>query len=551
MITKDEAIARQLSNALNVRRIWGDVIFNVKEYGALGDGYTDDRNAIQETLNIAHASGGGIVYLPKGIYRISNYLQVKANTKVMMDDNAVIQRAGSFYRMILNGVEGQSDYSYGYDGDGNLMFEGGTYDLNVDEFPPPAMDEYGPICFGLHHADGIYVKNIRITNGMNNHYFDIAGCRNVHISDCIFDNMQAYGSSNYEVIQIAPSTPGGFPPFGGYDFTPCENVVVENCVFENVDQAVGNHANIINNGEIVRDKNIIINNNIIRNTRWQAIRVQAFENVVVTNNLIENVSSATGLFCYSSENVTIENNIIRNVNNHGIACWSAGGYFPTNIRVVGNIIQGCGGRFISANIIESEIRNNNCVDCGYDGIELNQSKTVVIEGNMLIDVAEDRNAFDIVNSEDITIKNNIARNKNKGNMLRGVFSRSGNSGLFVSDNSFENVDTEMNTLPTDSVSGISIKEMMLTSALNASSGSITLMDDISKFRYVVIATGDVGSGQLRHSFARGWSLSGFRPGNDYINVSTSNGKFIASIDDERTITIITADDPLRYVIGVK
>lgn len=50
-------------------------VFNVKNYGAVGDSTgvsgngTDDSAAIQRALNAANTAGGGKVYLPKGIYR--------------------------------------------------------------------------------------------------------------------------------------------------------------------------------------------------------------------------------------------------------------------------------------------------------------------------------------------------------------------------------------------------------------------------------------------------------------------------------------------------
>jgi hypothetical protein len=43
-------------------------VFNVRDYGAVGDGSTNDTAAITAALNDAHAAGGGIVYFPTGIY---------------------------------------------------------------------------------------------------------------------------------------------------------------------------------------------------------------------------------------------------------------------------------------------------------------------------------------------------------------------------------------------------------------------------------------------------------------------------------------------------
>ncbi len=44
--------------------------FNIKDYGAVGDGVSDDRPAIQSAFN-AIPAGGGRVYLPPGTYKVS------------------------------------------------------------------------------------------------------------------------------------------------------------------------------------------------------------------------------------------------------------------------------------------------------------------------------------------------------------------------------------------------------------------------------------------------------------------------------------------------
>jgi hypothetical protein len=56
----------------------GATVYNVKSYGAAGDGVTDDTTAIGNALTAANAGGGGTVYFPSGTYLISAALTLPA-----------------------------------------------------------------------------------------------------------------------------------------------------------------------------------------------------------------------------------------------------------------------------------------------------------------------------------------------------------------------------------------------------------------------------------------------------------------------------------------
>jgi hypothetical protein len=64
-----------LSNTSGTNTGDGAKVYNVKDYGALGNGSTDDTAAIQTTINTAFAAGGGVIYFPIGVYIIGGALQ--------------------------------------------------------------------------------------------------------------------------------------------------------------------------------------------------------------------------------------------------------------------------------------------------------------------------------------------------------------------------------------------------------------------------------------------------------------------------------------------
>ena len=56
----------------------GQTVFNVRSFGAIGDGVAKDTAAIQRAIDAAERSGGGIVELPAGVY-LSGSLFIKDN----------------------------------------------------------------------------------------------------------------------------------------------------------------------------------------------------------------------------------------------------------------------------------------------------------------------------------------------------------------------------------------------------------------------------------------------------------------------------------------
>ena len=57
-------------------------VYNAKQFGAKGDGNSDDADAIQAAVDAATATGG-TVFLPKGFYRISRTINMTARALVL------------------------------------------------------------------------------------------------------------------------------------------------------------------------------------------------------------------------------------------------------------------------------------------------------------------------------------------------------------------------------------------------------------------------------------------------------------------------------------
>src|SRR5258708_30254790 len=65
------------------------IYYNVKDYGAAGNGVNLDSKAINKAIDAAANAGGGTVYFPAGNY-LSGSIHLKSNISLFIDQRATI-----------------------------------------------------------------------------------------------------------------------------------------------------------------------------------------------------------------------------------------------------------------------------------------------------------------------------------------------------------------------------------------------------------------------------------------------------------------------------
>src|SRR6185437_9806503 len=203
--------------------------FDVRHFGAKGDGKAIDSEAINQTIDIAVNAGGGIVMFPAGVYLCFS-IHLRSNVALYLDQGATILAAETPYEGTASGyddAEPQGDWEpyqdFGHNHWRNSLIWGeGLHDIGV----------FGPgLIYGKGLSRGHNEKTLpdTLAKGVGNKAIALKNCRNVILSD--FSILQggwfgvlATGVDNLTIDNLKIDTNRD-----GIDIDCCRNVRVSNC----------------------------------------------------------------------------------------------------------------------------------------------------------------------------------------------------------------------------------------------------------------------------------------------------------------------------------
>ena len=214
-------------------------IYDVVDYGATGDGTTDDTAAIQAAIDAAATAGGGIVYIPPSStpYMVTSSLNIAGDNITIEGGGwgSVIKAANSFD----NSSGGQVFYTNGYD---NLVFREFKIDGNRAN-----LSDLTAIGINVHQSTNVLIDHVAVVDSSYDGFYigySTTPSENVIIRNCYIDNATRLGigitsgENIYILFTIIVNTNGSNPQKGidiepnGSD-NPCNNIFIIDSKFDN------------------------------------------------------------------------------------------------------------------------------------------------------------------------------------------------------------------------------------------------------------------------------------------------------------------------------
>ena len=406
---------------------------NVKDYGAVGDGVNDDRQAIQDTIDAAAKGlGGGKVYFPEGTYLVKEIVFLRSHTHLEVHEKATILNGINIKNhpsiVFMTGLFTDDGAQVEWAPTEDISYSGGTIDMNG------ALNEEGtkaknlPLinssgAFAIGNSNNVTIKNVTFKDSYQGHAIQIAGSKNVLVDNSRFlgqalpKTMKDGQIISKESIQIEPLTRKGFPYALNDDGKKSENVTIQNSYFGKSEKsgelvtAIGTH---YQTATTENPSNIKILNNHFDNMMYAGVRFTGFTDILIKGNRFdkktkeesehyrENGAALVNAYSYKNvkdvldlnKHVTITENVfnIADAKTKAIrVAKDSEDYLGkvTDITVTKNIIHNNSQNTEQPNIELLRVSNNlvvsdNIISGGKDGIVIEESAgTITVLNNRL------------------------------------------------------------------------------------------------------------------------------------------------------------------------
>ncbi|HGR2279281.1 TPA: multi-ligand-binding adhesin PfbA [Streptococcus pneumoniae] len=286
-----------------IKKEFEDTALSVKDYGAVGDGIHDDRQAIQDAIDAAaQGLGGGNVYFPEGTYLVKEIVFLKSHTHLELNEKATILNGINIKNhpsiVFMTGLFTDDGAQVEWGPTEDISYSGGTIDMNG------ALNEEGtkaknlPLinssgAFAIGNSNNVTIKNVTFKDSYQGHAIQIAGSKNVLVDNSRFlgqalpKTMKDGQIISKESIQIEPLTRKGFPYALNDDGKKSENVTIQNSYFGKSDKsgelvtAIGTHYQTLSTQN---PSNIKILNNHFDNMMYAGVRFTGFTDVLIKGN---------------------------------------------------------------------------------------------------------------------------------------------------------------------------------------------------------------------------------------------------------------------------
>lgn len=228
---------------------------SVKDYGAVGDGTTDDTTAIQSAM-----ANGGVVYFPKGTYKVTTVLITGVN-------NLTVRAESATFTSVYGSV-------FCFTSCNDFIWSGGV--INSGNGTNPAYSSTAPLVvasnFTVFTSNRVQVSNLQCNNGSTNSY------------PCITAWVVGQGQFNNNQCNKGGDNSIWF--FG------CFHMVASNNVITNQLAGRGICFQQVNYGAMT--------GNVTQGGKGEAYNVHGSSNIAITGNSVSDLAPDTAVLGFSS-----------------------------------------------------------------------------------------------------------------------------------------------------------------------------------------------------------------------------------------------------------